>query len=99
MRVTGYAVRTSLLHAQAGSIECRCRSMSFDNSEHRPIGSSRKRPAQSAPFMTSGGTGLENMIVNAVRNRPLAKAAPIAAVRGARNGAGMAVPDSRPRAR
>src|SRR5882724_11503519 len=63
-RVTGYAVRTTLLHAQAGSIECRCRSMSFDNSEHTPIGSSRKRPAQSAAFMTSGGTGLENIIVN-----------------------------------
>ena len=62
--------------------------MSFDNSEHTPIGSSRKRPAQSAPFMTSGGTGLENIIVNKVRNRPLAKAAPIAAVRGALKGAG-----------
>ena len=62
--------------------------MSFDNSEHTPIGSSRKRPAQSAPFMTSGGTGLENIIVYKVRNRPLAKAAPIAAVRGALKGAG-----------
>ena len=46
---------------------------SFDNSEHTPIGSSRKRPAQSAPFMTSGGTGVENIIVNKARNRPLAK--------------------------
>src|SRR5215212_1352002 len=64
-RVTGYAVRTSLLHAQAGSIECGCRlSSSFDNSEHKPIGSSKKKPTQSAPFMTSGGTGLENIIVN-----------------------------------
>ena len=40
--------------------------------------------------MISGGTGLENIIVNKMRNRPLAKAAPIAAVRGALKGAGMA---------
>ena len=40
--------------------------------------------------MTSGGTGLENIIVNKMRNRPLAKAAPIAAVRDALKGAGMA---------
>src|SRR4051812_17657426 len=87
-RVTGCAVRTPPLHAQAGSIECRCRSMSFDNSEHTPIGSSGKRPAQIAPFMTSGGTGHENIIANTARSRPLAKVAPTSAARGARKGAG-----------
>jgi hypothetical protein len=71
------------LHAQAGSIECRCRLPSSDKSEHKPIGSSKKKPAQSAPFMTSGGTVGENMIVNRARTSPMAIVMPKAAVRNA----------------
>src|SRR5882724_12041294 len=67
--------------------------MSFDNSEHTPIGSSRKKPAQSAPFMTSGGTVGENVIANRARTRPMAIVIPIQAVRNALKSAG------KPRAR
>ena len=49
--------------------------------------------------MTSGGTGLENIIVNKMRIRPLAIVMPKAAVRDALKGAGMAVQDTLPRAR
>src|SRR3954465_15241975 len=67
--------------------------MSFDNSEHTPIGSSRKKPAQSAPFMASGGTVGENMIANMARIRPMAIVMPKAAVRDALRSVG------KPRAR
>src|SRR5882672_4838694 len=75
------------------------RAESFDKSEHKPIGSSNKKPAQSAPFMTSGGTVGENVIANKARTRPLAIAVPIAAVRDALRGAGKVgarYPSTRP---
>jgi len=78
-------------HAQAGSIKC-CRRLpsSFDKSEHKAIGSSKNKPAQSAPVMTSGGTVGENIIVKRARTRLTAPVMPIAAVRGALKGAGKA---------
>jgi len=82
-----------LLHAQSGSMECRSRPMSFDKNEHKPIGSSKKKPAQSAAFMTSGGTVRENIMVNKVRTSPMATVIPKAAVRNALKSAG------KPRAR